>query len=90
MTERSYLFVEQRKGGAWLPVASDSDWETKYFWERHNCFPTLACSHVTVEWAIPADAEPGIYRIRHDGHWKSGWDGRVRPYSGASREFSVW
>jgi neutral ceramidase len=89
MTERSYLLVERRRGGGFVTVASDSDWETKYLWERNNCFPTLACSHVSVEWAIPADAEPGIYRIRHDGHWKSGWDGRVRPYSGTSREFSV-
>jgi neutral ceramidase len=89
MTERSYLRVERRQGGAWVGVADDSDWETRYRWERNPCFPTSACSHVTVEWAIPADAEPGTYRIRHDGHWKSGWDGRVRPYSGTSREFAV-
>jgi len=89
MTERSYLQVERRTDDAWIAVASDSDWDTKYSWQRNNCFPTLACSHVTVEWAIPQDAEPGTYRIRHDGHWKSGWDGGVRPYSGTSREFAV-
>jgi len=29
------------------------------------------------------------FRLVHEGHWKSGWDGRVRPYSGASRPFLV-
>lgn len=86
----SYLKVEWKVGSSWVPVANDWDWETKYIWQRNNCFPTLACSLVTVEWTIPPDASAGTYRIRHEGHWKSGWDGRVRPYSGTSREFVVW
>ena len=88
--EGTYLRV-QRLGpdGAWVDVADDSDWETRYRWRRENCVPTLACSHVTVEWDIPPDAPPGTYRLVHEGNWKSGWDGRVRPYSGASRPFTV-
>lgn len=88
--EETYLRV-QRKGaiGAWVDVADDSDWETRYRWERENCVPTLGCSHVTVDWDIPRDAAPGTYRILHEGEWKSGWDGRVRPYYGASRAFTV-
>lgn len=88
--EDTYLRV-QRKGsiGAWVDVADDSDWETRYRWERENCLPTLGCSHVIVEWHIPRDASPGTYRILHEGEWKSGWDGRVRPYYGASRAFTV-
>ncbi|MBZ4422948.1 neutral/alkaline ceramidase [Myxococcus sp. RHSTA-1-4] len=88
--EGTYLRVQRLgPGGEWVDVAYDWDWETRYRWRRENCVPTLACSHVTVEWDIPADAEAGTYRLVHDGNWKSGWDGRVRPYSGSSRPFSV-
>ncbi|ADO74285.1 neutral/alkaline ceramidase [Stigmatella aurantiaca] len=85
----SFLQVQRKSGSTWIPVLYDWDWETKYRWERNNCVPTLACSHVTIEWAIPSTAVPGTYRIRHDGDWKSGWDGVIRPYTGYSREFTV-
>jgi len=85
----SYLQVQRKSGTSWVTVANDWDWETKYRWQRHDCAPTYGCSHVTTEWTIPADTVPGTYRIRHDGDWKSGWDGLIRPYSGTSREFTV-
>jgi neutral ceramidase len=85
----TFLQVQRRSGTSWVTVANDWDWETKYRWERNNCVPTLACSHVTVEWKIPSTATPAVYRIRHDGDWKSGWDGLIRPYTGYSREFTV-
>ncbi|WP_164001389.1 neutral/alkaline ceramidase [Pyxidicoccus caerfyrddinensis] len=85
----SFLQVQRKSGTSWVTVANDWDWETKYRWERNNCVPTFACSHVTVEWKIPTDAVPGTYRIRHDGDWKSGWDGLIRAYTGYSREFTV-
>jgi hypothetical protein len=31
----------------------------------------LAAHQVSVEWSIPADAEPGVYRIRHQGAYKN-------------------
>ncbi|QRK12117.1 neutral/alkaline ceramidase [Archangium violaceum] len=85
----SYLRVQRRAGPLWEDMAYDWDWETKYTWRRGYCLPTLACSHVTIEWAIPQDARPGTYRIIHEGDWKSGWDGRVRPYRGTSSGFTV-
>jgi neutral ceramidase len=85
----SFLQVQRKSGTSWVTVAYDWDWETKYRWERNNCVPTLACSHVTIEWKIPSTATLGTYRIRHDGDWKSGWDGLIRPYTGYSREFTV-
>jgi neutral ceramidase len=85
----TYLRVQRRRGLFWEDVAYDWDWETKYTWRRGYCLPTLACSHVIIEWAIPQDAEPGTYRIVHEGDWKSGWDGRVRPYRGSTRSFTV-
>jgi neutral ceramidase len=88
-TMDTFLRVERLEGGNWVAVADDNDWETTYRWQREYCPPTLACSLITVEWHIPADIPPGTYRIRHFGDWKSGWDGVIRPYSGASRAFSV-
>jgi neutral ceramidase len=85
----SFLQVQRKSGTSWVTVAYDWDWETKYRWERNNCFPTFACSHVTTEWKIPSTTTPGTYRIRHDGDWKSGWDGAIRAYTGYSREFTV-
>jgi neutral ceramidase len=88
-TQDSFLEIQRKEGRNWVPVARDLDWETKYLWKRIACVPTFGCSHVTVLWDIPADTVPGIYRIRHFGHWKSGWDGHIRAYKGTSREFRV-
>jgi neutral ceramidase len=86
----SYLRVQREAGGGkWVDVAYDWDWDTVYRWERVPCFPTYGCSHATVEWRIPRDAPPGRYRLVHHGHWKSGWDGKARPYTGTSRVFTV-
>ena len=88
--EGTLLRVQRREpDGTWSDVATDADWATRYQWRRENCVPTLACSHVTVTWDIPVDAMPGTYRLVHEGNWKSGWDGNVRPYTGASRPFTV-
>jgi neutral ceramidase len=84
----TYLEIQRQEGSAWTTVANDWDWETKYHWQRHLCLPALACSHVTVEWAIPDDAPPGTYRIRHDGHRRA-LDGTITPYAGVSRKFTV-
>jgi neutral ceramidase len=86
----TFLAVERWNGSAWTTAYRDWDWETRYRWQRNNCVPTLACSHVTVEWTIPPNAPTGWYRLRHFGDWKSGWDGLIRAYSGTSREFQVY
>jgi len=88
-TQGTFLRVQRRVGLVWKDVAYDWDWETKYTWRRGYCLPTLACSHAILEWAIPPDAAPGTYRLVHEGDWKSGWDGRVRPFQGTSRSFTV-
>jgi neutral ceramidase len=84
----SFLQVQRYAGTSWVTVAYDWDWETKYRWERPiGC---VACSHAIVEWTIPATAELGAYRIRHDGDWKSGITGAITAYTGYSREFTVY
>jgi neutral ceramidase len=85
MTMSSYLRVQRKVGTSWVNVASDTDPETKYIWERNG----LAYSLVTIQWTIPANAITGEYRIVHNGHWKSGWTGSINPYTGISRTFLV-
>lgn len=85
----TFLEIQRRAGGDWQTVAVDHDWETRYRWQRSYCLPTLQCSLVTIEWDIPADATPGTYRIRHDGHWKPLPTRVVEPYAALSREFEV-
>jgi len=86
MLEKTFLSVElQDQGtGQWIPVCDDSCWETKFRWAR----VASAESRVTVEWAIPADAQLGTYRIRTFGNSKD-WLKRMTPYTGTSRSFSV-
>jgi len=86
-TQSTYLEVQRKNGEAWETVARDWDPETKYMWKREG----LGYSHVTIQWTIPDTARAGVYRIRHDGHWKKNWiiTTQIRAYSGISREFAV-
>ncbi len=87
----TYLEV-QRVDDADNPVTVAYDWdpETRFYWKRIG----IDQSKVTVEWYIPADAEPGQYQIIHRGHWKeqsllSPGNGPKKPYEGQSRVFNV-
>lgn len=84
-TGGSYLRVErQTKKDDWVDVALDRDQNTKLEWERHG----IGISLLKVTWDIPKDAEPGLYRISHNGASKT-LDGTLTDYSGLSRVFSV-
>ena len=52
----------------WSIVAVDADIETQIRWHRTNYI--LGASMVEIQWAIPNYAEPGLYRIRHEGFYK--------------------
>lgn len=81
-TQGTYSIVQRQDGAAWISIATDRDWETKYLWQG-NIFGTYAI----VEWSIPIGAAPGLYRIRHDGAYKS--HGKSVQYSGWSKVFQV-
>lgn len=83
-TQGSYLVVEKIVNGSAVPVAYDWDPETIYLWQRDG----VANSKITIKWNTK-NAQPGQYRIRHRGHWKSGWTGKISPYEGVSRTFTV-
>lgn len=84
-TQGSFLEVQRKVSGAWVTVARDWDPETRYIWQRDG----IANSKITIEWTIPMDTPAGEYRLRHAGHWKSGWTGAISSYSGTSRSFTV-
>jgi neutral ceramidase len=81
-TQDSFLIVEKLVGDVYLPVRYDFDPDTTYRWERSG----IANSKVTITWHT-VSAEPGTYRIRHQGDQKSGWTGRITPYEGVSDSF---
>jgi neutral ceramidase len=80
----SYVDVERLENGAWVTVARDRDPSTTYRWARDG----IAYSKITVTFDTTG-AAPGTYRLRHRGHWKSGWTGAVTPYEGVTRTFTV-
>ncbi|KDD74656.1 neutral/alkaline non-lysosomal ceramidase, partial [Helicosporidium sp. ATCC 50920] len=87
-TESSFLTVERRAPGSseWVAVATDDAWETRFRWTRPETLsPT---SHAEIEWVVPADAEPGVYRLGHAGDHKPLFGG-VQPFQGYSSEFQV-
>ena len=85
MTQKTYLeIVKIEPDGSSKIVARDWDPETKYRWARNG----TAYSKITIEWDT-ANAAPGTYQIKHYGHWKSGWTGKIKAYSGVTKTFIV-
>lgn len=89
-TNDTYLLIERLDHNkVWVPVAWDSIPETRFYWKHDFSLFCIACSRSTVEWHIPSDALPGIYRIRHFGDWKNGYTGEIISYQGVTQNFSV-
>ncbi|GIY44385.1 neutral ceramidase [Caerostris darwini] len=88
MLERSFLNVERWNNDTetWDVVATDGNWETKYYWKRTNTL--IGESISTVIWDIPPNTKPGRYRIRHFGNSKNILQ-ILKSYTGSSREFDV-
>ncbi len=84
LTQGTFLAVEKKINGTWETAARDWDPETRYYWKRSGA----ANSKITITWDT-TNADPGEYRIRHFGHWKSGWTGKISSYTGVSRTFTV-
>ena len=84
-TQNTYLTVEQLgSNGEWSVVLVDGDWDTKFWWERHDLLGNL----ITISWNIGPETESGTYRIRHFGASKS-FLGKITPYTGVSSTFTV-
>lgn len=83
--EDTYLKVENSVAGQWKTVHSDRDFCTRFGWKREG----IANSIITIEWQIPPTQDLGVYRISYYGKWKSVWPGRLKKFSGVSREFTI-
>ncbi|CAD5107453.1 Neutral ceramidase [Pseudomonas carbonaria] len=94
-TMSSYLYVERRNpDGTWDTVATDKDPELVFLWTWSQS-PALTLLH-TVDsskakaiWSIPANTPPGLYRIRHEGVYRTSAKKEPVPYTGVSRAFMV-
>lgn len=80
----TFLEVQRWDGRTWVTVADDGDWATRYRWQR----TFGAESAADIEWAIPAGAPNGSYRIVHHGNARD-LLGRITAFTGASRPFEV-
>jgi len=79
----TYLEVEREDGGSWRRVADDGDWSTKL-----HCRKADGGTRITITWDVPAQADPGDYRIRYHGD-AADPEGRVTPFTGTSPTFSI-
>jgi len=70
----------------WKIVYKDSNWETKFHWERVSTLKGE--SHAYCSWSIPETQEKGIYRFVHMGHSKKIY-GTIKAYKGYSSTFKV-
>ena len=88
LTNRTFLEVQYFNGdmSRWEVVATDSEWETKFKWERKDYFEGR--SNAIIEWDIPATAKLGKYRIKHYGYRKHPFKG-ITSFSGVTNEFQV-
>jgi neutral ceramidase len=80
----TYVEVQREVGESWLRIADDSDWATRFHWRRAG----RAGSRVTVSWDVPADAEPGRYRLAYHGDVLDP-GGALRPFTSVTDPFEV-
>lgn len=81
----TFAEVQRAVGGAWVRVADDRDWATKFEWARDGA----ATSTATITWDIPDNAPIGRYRIVHHGAWKDGQTGSISSFTGSTQPFLV-
>jgi neutral ceramidase len=88
MTQKTYLKVQKiasAQNTEATTVANDWDPETRFIWTRQGTDQSI----ITIEWYVPADAEPGQYRIDHYGYAKDPLTQQLRAYQGQSRTFQL-
>ena len=87
MTEGTFALVEFLEGkDNWVPVYDDDDFCLRFKWSRPSKLSPR--SKATIEWRIPQDVTPGVYRIRHFGAAKCLF-GSIRHFTGSSSAFVV-
>uniref|UniRef100_A0A8C4RQZ4 Neutral ceramidase n=1 Tax=Erpetoichthys calabaricus TaxID=27687 RepID=A0A8C4RQZ4_ERPCA len=86
---KTFLTIEKYDNATdkWEVVHNDASWETRFHWKKEK----VGRSNATIEWHIPHSTLPGIYKIRHFGHYKElvALKPVVKPYEGSSDIFKV-
>ncbi|CAI0382247.1 unnamed protein product [Linum tenue] len=87
LTEGTFAVVEMLQGGGkWVPAFDDDDFCLLFKWGVDN---KTGSSLATIEWDIPNEASPGVYRLRHFGSAKETVVSAVGYFTGASNGFAV-
>ncbi|MCO1335791.1 neutral/alkaline ceramidase [Microbulbifer sp. OS29] len=88
-TGGTFIEVQRKVNGNWETYLTDDDLNTRFIWTRDTAIDCLACSFAEGQWVVDEDTPAGTYRIKHFGHWKSGWNGNVSSYTGKSSSFTI-
>ena len=86
-TGGNYLSVERRLADNWETAYTDADWETRCQWQ-----PSLNSDQpcqINIIWDIPADEEPGEYRIVHHGSYRLEAEAESQSFDKATASFRV-
>lgn len=82
-TGSTYLEIQKKVSNRWEQVFTDKDFCTIFHWQRRG-----TNFIIDIEWNIPGDQDPGVYRICYYGDWKYK-PKEIIPITGISREFTV-
>ncbi|XP_019705525.1 neutral ceramidase 2 [Elaeis guineensis] len=88
LTEGTFAVVEVQRENYWVPAFDDDDLSLFFKWKADNSSSSKS-SLATIEWEIPANAAPGVYRMRHFGSWIAKPETPPRYFTGASSSFVV-
>lgn len=89
LTEGTFASVEIARAGKqnqWIPAYDDDDLCLFFKWTSDN---VSSISYATIEWHIPQEAKPGIYRLRHFGVSMALLSPTRHYFTGASSSFTV-
>ena len=86
--EGTFAAIEKLEGeDSWVQVRDDSDWFLVYTWDRTNWL--FGHSEVTISWETEDYAEPGTYRIRYYGDYKTLFSSSITSFEGVSDSFTL-
>lgn len=81
----SFADIERQNGSNWIVIARDNDPSKTYRWLSDG----IAYSKIKTTWDTTSFPK-GAFRIRHRGHWKSGWTGAISSYQGiVTNQFTI-
>lgn len=91
LTEGTFAVVEMLQGdNKWIPAYDDDDFVLYFKWDGPFYSSAGSYGLATIEWEVPDEAVPGVYRLRHFGSFKEPKDdSSIKYFTGASSGFSV-